>query len=327
MASIRKNARGKWEAQVARKGVRKGGTFDTKAEAKAWANQVENEILGGKKGAVDKTLGDLLERYRTDVVPSKGGSDVEDRRIKYIHKNDIANIKLSDFNASHIGKWRDERVKEVAPSTVLRDMATMSAAITRAVKEWKWLDHNPFQDVSWPKPAPGRDRRITDDEIERVLFCAGYQYDEKPESIRARTAAAFLFAIETAMRDGEIATLTMSNIFVDKKYAALRTRDADGYNKRNVPLSPEALRIIQQMDVKEGLLFGLTATQITATFKRLKQACVIEDLTFHDTRHEAVTRLAAKLDVLDLARMTGHKNLNQLKTYYNATASQIAEKL
>ena len=324
MASFRKNARGKWEAQVARKGVRKGGTFDTKAEAKAWANQVENEILGGKKGAIDKTLGDLLEKYRTDVVPSKGAADIEDRRIKHILKNDIAKVSLKEFNASHIAKWRDERVKSAAPATVVRDMATMSAAIGRAVKEWKWLDHNPFTDVSWPKPAPGRDRRIADIEIEKILFCAGYQYDEKPESVRARTAAAFLFAIETAMRDGEIATLAMSNVFVDKKYASLRTRDADGYNKRNVPLSPEALRIIKQMDVKEGLLFGLTATQITATFKRLKQACLIEDLTFHDTRHEAVTRLASKLDVLDLARMTGHKNLNQLKTYYNRSATDIA---
>lgn len=327
MASFRKNKTGKWEVQIARKGVRRGGTFETKAEATRWANQIEGEILGGKKGAVDKSFGDLLERYQKEVVPTKGGSHIEDKRIAKLLKDKISKIRLKDLDASHIAAWRDNRSKEVAPATVNRDLSTMSAALTRAVKEWKWLDHNPCKDVAFPKPPPGRDRRITDDEIDRILLCAGYQYDEKPESVRARTAAAFLFAIETAMRDGEIATLTMDNIFVEKRYAALRTRDADGYNKRNVPLSREAVRIISQMDVKEGLLFGLTAQQISATFQRLKGACMIENLTFHDTRHEAVTRLAQKLDVLDLARVTGHKNINQLRTYYNATATQIAEKL
>ena len=280
--------------------------------------------MAERKGAVDKTLGDLLEKYKDDVVPSKGAPEIEVKRIKRILGDDIAKVKLRDLSAKQIAEWRDARLKDVAPATVIRDMSTMSAALTTAVKEWKWLDHNPFKDVKWPKPPPGRDRRIAEDEIERILMCAGYQYDEKPESVRARTAAAFLFAIETAMRDGEIATLTMSNIFVDKKYASLRTRDSDGYNKRNVPLSPEAIRIIKQMDVKEGLLFGLTAQQISATFRRLKGACMLDDLHFHDTRHEAVTRLAAKLDVLDLARMTGHKNLNQLKTYYNRSATDIA---
>jgi integrase len=327
MASFRKNARGKWEAQIARKGVRKGGTFDTKAEAVKWANQIENEILGGKKGSVDKTFGDLLEKYKVDVVPSKGAPEIEVKRVRRILGDDIAKVKLRDLSAKQIAEWRDERSKEVAAATVIRDMSTMSAAMTIAVKEWKWLDHNPFKDVKWPKPPPGLDRRITESEIERILFCAGYQEDEKPESVRARTAAAFLLAIETAMRAGEIAELTMENIFLEEKYLKLRTRDADGYNKRNVPLSPEAIRIIKQMGVEEGLLFGLTAQQISATFQRLKNLCSINGLNFHTSRHEAITRLAAKLDVLDLARMTGHKNLNQLRTYYNATASQIAEKL
>ena len=54
---------------------------------------------------------------------------------------------------------------------------------------------------------------------------------------------------------------------------------------------------------------------------------MIEDLHCPDTRHEAITRLAKKLDVLDLARMAGHKDLRQLMTYYNATAEELAAKL
>jgi integrase len=50
-------------------------------------------------------------------------------------------------------------------------------------------------------------------------------------------------------------------------------------------------------------------------------------MTFHDSRHEAITRLASKLNVLELARMVGHTNINQLRTYYNATAEDIASRL
>jgi len=53
----------------------------------------------------------------------------------------------------------------------------------------------------------------------------------------------------------------------------------------------------------------------------------IKDLTFHDTRHEAITRLAKKLDVLDLARMVGHRDIKQLLTYYNKSAKEIASQL
>lgn len=62
-------------------------------------------------------------------------------------------------------------------------------------------------------------------------------------------------------------------------------------------------------------------------FRKAKTRCQIEDLKFHDTRHEAITRLAKKLTVLELARVVGHRNLNELQTYYNETAEELSKKL
>jgi integrase len=56
-------------------------------------------------------------------------------------------------------------------------------------------------------------------------------------------------------------------------------------------------------------------------------SCKGLDLNFHDARHEAITRLAQKLNVLELARMVGHRDLNMLQIYYNETAQQLAKKL
>ena len=329
MASFRKNKNGKWEVQIARKGVRRGGTFETKAEATRWANQVEGEILGGRRGAVDKTFGDLLARYQKEVTPTKGSHHTEDKMVNRMLRDDIARVKLRELNASHFAAWRNARMKEVTGSTVARNMAIMSAAVNVAIKEWKWLDHNPIRDVKKPRQNPARDRRITDDEIERLLFAAGYDYEDKPETVTARTAAAFLFAIETGMRAGELASLTMDRVNFERKFAHIRAQDSKGRVKRDVSLSQEAMRIIRQMDVTEGLVFGLSSVQITRAFIVIKDAAMIKGLTFHDTRHEAITRMSAdnKIDVRDLARIIGHKNINQLMTYYNRSASDIAEDL
>ena len=327
MATFRKNGSGKWEAQVARKGVRRGKTFDTKAEAVAWANKTENEILGGKKGAVDKTFGDLMIRYQKEVTPTKGSSHVETKTINRILKDSIANVRLRDLNSSHFAEWRNHRLKSVTGGTVARSMATMSAALNTAVREWKWLDHSPIKEVTKPKQGPARDRRISDDEIEKLMFAAGYDYEDKPRSVTARTGAAFLFAIETGMRAGELATLTIDRVNFEARTAHIRAQDSKSGFKRDVPLSPEAIRIIKQMDAKEGLVFGLTSVQISRAFIVIKDACRIKGMTFHDTRHEAITRLSKKLSVIELSRTVGHRNLNQLLTYYNMSARDLAEKL
>jgi len=62
-------------------------------------------------------------------------------------------------------------------------------------------------------------------------------------------------------------------------------------------------------------------------FRAARDPLPIENLCFHDTRHEAITRLARKLEILDLARTIGHKDLRSLMIYYNATASEIAGRL
>lgn len=327
MATFRKNDNGKWEAQVSRKGVRRGKTFDTKREAQEWANKIENEIIGGKKGAIDKTFGDLMLRYQKEVTPTKGSSHVEDKTINRIMKDSIVNVKLRDLDSSHFAEWRNHRLKSVSGGTVARSMATMSAALNVAVKEWKWLDHSPIKDVTKPKQGPARDRRISEDEIERLMFAAGYDYEDKPVSVTARTGAAFLFAIETGMRAGELASLTMDRVDFNRRVALIRAQDSKGRVKREVGLSQEAMRIIRQMGVTEGLVFGVDSVQISRAFIVIKSACLINDMTFHDSRHEAVTRLSKKLNPMELSRMVGHRNLNQLLTYYNETASSIAGRL
>jgi integrase len=326
MASIQKRARG-WFAQVRRAGVSKSASFSTKAEAVAWATAVEAEILAGARGVVpNKSFGDLLERYRDEVSCTKRGERWERMRIGLMLRDPIAAVKLADMSAADFAAWRDRRLRQVSAASVLRERNLLSHAVNTAVRDWGWLKSNVLKDVRMPADAPPRDRTLTEDEIERLLFALGYDRDEAPVTISARVGAAMLFAIETGMRAGEIAGLSWADINLEKRTARVRGGKTASA-KRAVPLSAEALRLLRQIPRDTGSVFGLASGQIDALFRKAKARAMIPDLHFHDTRHTAITRLARKLDVLDLARMIGHRDLRMLMVYYNAKAEDIAGRL
>jgi integrase len=332
MASFRKRG-SSWEAFVSKTGadkkpIRKSATFDTKAEAQRWAAKIETEIHDGKYAIfADKTLGDLLTRYANEVSVNKAGGRWERLRINAICRLDIAHIKLCDLNQTHFVKWRDDRLQEVKSSSFLRDRVVVNRALNVAVKEWLWLPKNPLTGVGSPAPPVARDRLISEDEIERLCFAMGYD-GTPPRTVIARVGACFTFAIETAMRASEICNLRWDEVFTERRFLKVASGKTPAA-RREVALSSEALRIIGLMDeVRDGdLVFNLKPSQVDALFRRAKSRAMIGDLHFHDSRHEAITRLADKLDVLALARMVGHADLRQLQVYYNATAESMAAKL
>ena len=315
-----------WRAVIRLKGVSTSATFSTKAEAQAWATREEAAILAGKRGDVpNKTFGNLLEKYRDEVSITKKGERWETMRLNLTCRDPIAQVNLREFDARSIAAWRDRRLTQVSPASVRREWNLLSSACSIAVKEWKWLTENPMSEVKRPPPTEARDRIATQDEIERILFAMRYDRDSTPTTVTSRVGATCLFAVETAMRAGEIAELTWDRVFIDLKYC--KTFGKTAAAKRDVPLSVEAIRIINQMPKDASTVFNVTTAQIDALFRKAKGKALIDELHFHDLRHTAITRLARKLDVLALARMVGHRDLRMLQIYYNESATSMASRL
>jgi integrase len=315
MATFRKRGNS-WRVEVKHNGARKSATFRTKTQASTWAIKTEAELCSGIKAVADKTLGDLLERYAREVSIRKRGHKWENDRINLFKRDPVSQIKLPVLGPSDLAEWRDRRLNTVSPGSVRREWNLLNHAINVAIREWEWLQKNPLKNLSKPSPPPSRDRRISQDEIDQIIYAAGTDYSNKI----SRVGAAFLFAIETGMRAGEIAGLRPEHIDLELRVAHLPlTKNGTA---RDVPLSGGAISIL-----KEVSDFDLTSEQISSLFRKIKSRTLIKDLTFHDTRHEAITRLSKKLDVLDLARMVGIRDLKILMVYYNATASEIAERL
>lgn len=292
-----------------------------------WIAEMEKSILLHNNHAVhDATFGELMDRYGKTVSITKRGMAWELKRINALTRDDeIATVPLADLNKSHFIEWRERRLEVVTSATVIREWNLINHALNTAVSEWQWLPENPLKGVRKPKEPPPRERRITQDEIDRLLLALGYDYQIKPGTITARVGAALLFAIETAMRAGEIASLTWDNVDLESRVAKL-PMTKNGF-PRSVPLSAEAVRILNQVRDDTESVFNLRTAQIDSLFRKAKARALIDDLHFHDSRAEAITRLSKKVDILTLARISGHRDLRMLQIYYRESMEDIAKRI
>lgn len=311
--SISKDGK-RWRVRVYMNGVRKSRNCATKAEALAWESQFRRELADPASGL--QTLGDALRRFRKTVTPTRKGEKWETNRLRALEALPLAQKRLSRLTPAHIAEYRDQRLESVTGATVRRELNLIQSVLEYARREWGWIPENPVKDVKKPPTSRPRDRRISEDEIERLMWALGYD-GGAPETRDQQVAVLFLLAMETGMRLGEMLAIEEEDIF--PRY--VRLRDSKNDDKRDVPLSTRARVLIQWAPYSIGRDVASTL------FSKAVRRCQIENLRFHDSRHEAVTRLAKKLEVMELARMIGHRDLRSLMVYYNATADELAGKL
>lgn len=322
MASIQRLG-AKWRAQVYVKGIRESDTFRTKQEAAAWALQREAELKGAK--LPDKSFGDAMKRYGQEVAPSHAGEKWELVRLNSLMKTAIAKRKLSGLTGADFAKWRDERGRDVKPATTAREMNLMRSVLEAARRDWQWIRENPMQDVRWPQTPKGRARGVAENEVRDLAMAFGVWNNLRADTATHRVGLAFLFAIETAMRSGEICALTWGNVFFGSQYVVLpKTKNGDS---REVPLSKRAMDILRAIPKEDGPVFGLDDALRDALWRKVRDTTPHREVHFHDSRSEAISRLSKKLDVLELARVIGHRDLKSLMIYYRASTAELAKRL
>jgi integrase len=319
MASIRQRGK-RWRAELYKDGQRESQTFRTKAEAIAWAHQREAELTGAR--LPDRSLSEALTKYAAEVAPTHKGERWEVLRCEALKRHPLAKRRIAALTATDMAEYRDERLKSVSTGTVRREMSFLRSVFDVALKEWCWIRENPLDGVRKPSAPPSRKRRVTTDEIERVTLALGYD-GGAPANASQRVALAFLFALETAMRAGEITGLRWED--VSKKSVHLpQTKNGDS---REVPLSSGAREIISLLPRDAEHVFNLRPEIRDALFRKARDRAKIPNLHFHDSRAEAIWKLSKKLDVMELARMIGHRDLRSLMIYYNTSADELADRL
>lgn len=358
MATFSKRGEYQWQAKIRRQGYPpQSRTFETRDAAEKWARMVEREMdttgFVDRREAEKTTLRSLLDRYKREVTPTKKPTTVavETQKIDLILRDSqLVNLKLSALNSTAIAEWRDRRLALVSGGTVNREIDILSAAINHARREWGIHIENPIELVKRPPKARARDRRLTKEE-EQYLFSALESAPRRPDGTYEKAAKnpwlapVVKLALETAMRRGELLSLLWENVDLKRRTAHLpETKNGEA---RTVPLSTKAVKIFRSLPkATEGRVFPISPMALRKGFTRAierargkyREDCeekgvrpdpsFLADIRFHDTRHEAASRLADKLsNVLELSAVTGHKDLRMLKRYYHPRAEDLAKKL
>ena len=327
MATIRK-LRDKWQAMVRRKGMpQRAKSFEKRSDAERWARELESHADRGGSSfdtsiAEKMTLGELLRRYILEISPQKRSCSTETIRLNAIVKRPIAEYALTNLTSARLAEYRDMRLKTVAPATIIRELNTISHAIDIGRKEWGiYLPENPAKMVRRPSVPRGRERRLADGEDSRL-------YDACDALRSPHMSFLITLALETAMRRGELLSLSWGDIDWKRQIAHLAiTKNGES---RDVPLSCRAITALMELKAvsKSERVFEASGNAIRLVWERLRKRAGSPDLHFHDLRHEAVSRLFEKgLNVIEVASISGHKEIRMLNRYTHLRAEDLVSRL
>ena len=324
-------------------------TFTKAALAARWLGEVEVDRQRGvfvdRTEAERNTLGDVIRRYQAEILgkdSEKRGADKEHGHLKVVLEDDVCRIRMASLSSADLAKLRD-RMKGLnyAPATIVRRLNLIQTIIQHARREWGiHLPENPAQMVKRPSGADRKRNRVFQETVPDGQSST-VDATDVPESEEERLLAAcdadtnpllgsiVRFAVYTAMRQGEIVGLRWGDVDLVRRTAFVRGASGNVTKNgevREVPLLPEAMALLRKQDRKKsGTIFPIDQNVLKMRYRRAVKRAGIDDLTFHDLRHIATSRLAKIFpNPLDLKRVTGHKDLKSLDRYYHTTAAELA---
>ena len=240
MATIRRH-RKKWQVQIRRAGLAPiSKSFLELKDAKAWARHKEvqadrRELPSNPRALQQVILGELIVRYRDTVTVHKRGAHFERAVLNAFLLHPICRRRLSDLTGTHFAVYRDERLKEVKPTTLKRQLGPIRHMFEVARNEWGLpLRENPLDKLQLKAPDQRRERRLKPGELDKLIATAR----------RCRNpliAPIILFAVATGMRRGEILGIKRGHINGGR---ALLIPDTKSGQARTIPLTEAAFALL-----------------------------------------------------------------------------------
>lgn len=332
-------------------------SFVRRADAIAWAKHTESDIERGRhhdtRQIDSEQLSEYIDLYISHITPADGaqptkvGWQQEVARLNAwtrhaLSKRAISKVGVHDL-LDYIKKRRntksrrskEDRIKLVSDATIRQELAALSNVYRYAIEHCGLAVPNPVRALpkgSRPSPSRHIDVRVTHDAWKRLQ-----------PLLKARRNPLYCIAaelaIETALRQGELLRLTRSDVHLTAPaHIVARDHVQSGgrilENSRAVPLSPHAVALVRQLlkslsPDQQELFASVSADGLSRAFREDCASAGIldshgEPATFHSTRHEGITRMAARIPINVLQKITGHKTMSQLQRYYNPTIDDLA---
>jgi integrase len=325
MANITKR-NGKYRVRVHRNGTCLSDTFTVRADAVAWGRQKEIELerqdlpADHRKLLKGSTLGGLCERYRDHVSIRKKSWKNEQSALNKFLRHPICAKAVVDVRTSDFAAYRDERLAEVTPISLKRELAIIRNVYTIAAKEWGVAVVNPLDKLSLHAPPVVRDRRLEDGELERIVAEASNPWRNK------LLLPVILWQLQTAMRLSETLALEWRDVDLRKRIVTIR--DSKNGHPRRIPLTLQAVDILEGLDPVSDKVFAINSQTFKSTWQRMIKKLEIKDLRLHDCRREAISNLfELGLSVPQVQLVSGHRQMSMLQVYTKIKPQDLFSKL
>lgn len=326
----RKNGSIGYHAQVVVKKdgttLRETKTFDRRPAATAWMKKRERELAEGgptTAKATNPTLAETIDRYIRESRRALGKTKAQ--VLRSIKTYDIAALPCSAVTSDALTEFMRELSTGRQPQTVQNYLAHLSAIFAIARPAWGYpLDPAAMQAAQVVGKRLGvvsksrrRDRRPTLPELDRLMTHFGSVRARRPSSLPMQQVIAF--ALFSTRRQEEIIRMTWDDLDEGGSRVLVRDMKHPGQKIGNdtwCELPPEALAIVRAMPRGDARIFPYTTDAVSAAFTRACKFLQIDDLRFHDLRHEGCSRLFEMGRTVPLAAsVSGHRSWSSLQRY------------
>ena len=330
MASIKKRGESYW-VQIRRAGQPEiSKTFKKKALAKEWAAATEAALQTDLYRAEKTKIGDVIrDSQKTLVLPYQ-----KERQYEYINEN-FGHLQLQELTADVLIEYARKRFEDVEPATIKVMFAYIHTLLKYAENKMglkpNMSDYlrakEMLKDARIIDSGDSRDRRVSDQEM-ALISSKQNLHSNRDAKFNFSLKDMMRFAVLTAMRRGEQFGLTWKELDVDDRTVGVWRKHPKGKKYSRVPLLAEAMDIILAQPRGTEKIFPVTDVWAAETFRDCRDAAGIEDLTWHDMRHEGCSRLhELGLDSMTVSLFSGHRNIQMLMRYTHLNPSRVVENL
>ena len=336
MATFQKIGK-RWRARIRRKGFpAQSEMFDTKAQAQDWASRQEADMRALKfqdaRIIADKILGTAIDRYieEQSQVKTLGKNK---KAVLATLKRHLGELTMPELTGDALIDYvKDRKTAGAGGVTISIDLTYLASVLKAAKNIWRWpvnLDaidraRAYMEHIGLSTRSKERTRRPTKAELDNI--CTWFLVKVRQKVPMSDLIA---FAVDTAMRLSEIINLKWADLNEADRTIVIRDRKhprAKTGNDQEVPLLGKSFEIItrQPRTDSKGRIFPVTEGTVSSLFPRACKALGIEDLRFHDLRHEGVSRLFEQgYSIEQVALVSGHRDWKMLARYTQIRAKDL----
>jgi len=308
-------------------------TFARKQAAQAWVRKRETEL--DQPGAIERanrkgaTIKEMIDRYLDEMEKVRPLGKTKLATLKAISESYLGKLNDQDINSQQLVEyalWRmGKEGGNVQPQTAGNDLAHLGAVLSIARPAWGYeVDPHAMTDarrvlkkLGYNMKSRERDRRPTLDELDKLLKHFQGIQARRPTSINMLKMTGF--ALFSTRRQEEITRIQWADLDEVSKRVLVRDMKNPGQKIGNdvwCHLPPEAWAILQTMPKVLPEIFPYSAESVSASWTRACHMVGIEDLHFHDLRHDGVSRLfEMDWDIPRVASVSGHRDWNSMRRY------------